>query len=142
MTNDSPITPETRKSYLETHYHVYGQSPLTLEVGVANPLLATLYQALSVQSCAFITACNPFSQSLDAAVNADRQAAFAGELRERGLKFVEGLGKHPSGQWPGEASFLVWSLTLEAAKALGTQHEQNAIIWCGLDAVPQLIMLR
>ena len=31
---------------------------------------------------------------------------------------------------------------VEAAKALGTRLEQNAIVWAGGDAVPQLILLR
>ena len=139
---ETAIAPETRQAYLEMHYSVFGKFPLTLEVGIANPDLAMRYKALKVQSCAFITACNPLGQSLDAAVNAELQAAFAGELCQRSLVFVEGLGQHPTGQWPGEASFLVWDLSLEAAKALGTQNEQNAIIWCGLNAVPKFIVLR
>ena len=142
MSEESIIAPGTCQSYRETHYRVLGDMPFTLEVGIANPSLAALYKSLRVQSCAYITACNPLSQSLEASVNADLQAAFAGELRQRNLKFVEGLGQHPSNEWPGEASFLVWNLALEAAKTLGTKHQQNAIIWCGLDAVPQLILLR
>ena len=65
------------------------------------------YKALKVQSCAFITACNPLGQSLEPTVNADLQAAFAGELRKRNLVFIKGLDEHPTGQWPSEASFLV-----------------------------------
>ena len=136
------IDPATRQSYLETHYHVLGQTPFTLEVGIANVSLEKQYKAHRVESCAFITACNPFSQSLEESVNADLHAAFALELRQHSLMFEEGLGQHPSGQWPGEASYLVWGLSLEAAKKLGIKHDQNAIIWCGLDAVPQLILLR
>lgn len=139
MFSDSTIDPATHQAYLETHYLVFGDTPLTLQVGIANPGLTTLYKTHRVESCAFITACNPWSQSLDAAANAQRQATLAAELRHRSLTFVEGIGQHPSSQRPGEASFLVWGLSLEAAKALGHKHEQNAIVWCGLDAVPQLI---
>jgi hypothetical protein len=32
-------------------------------------------------------------------------------------------------------------LALEAAKTSGTRMEQNAIVWSGADAVPQLILL-
>ena len=142
MFKDSIIAPETRQAYLQTHYSVFGESPLTLEVGIANPALAARYKELKVQSCAFITACNPLGQLLDAGVNADLQAALASELRQRSLVFVEGVGQHPTGQWPGEASFLVWDLSLMAAQTLGSKYDQNAIIWCGLDAVPQLIVLR
>lgn len=142
MTPDSVIDPATCQAYLQTQYHVHGETQLTLQVGVANAPLKALYKTLRVESCAFITACNPFSRPLEARVNADLQAAFAGELRQRSLQFVEGAGQHPSNQWPGEASFLVWGLALETARALGARHHQNAIVWCGPDAVPQLILLR
>ena len=138
----SIIDSATCQAYLETHYHVLGDTPLTLQVGLANPSLAALYKALRVESCAFVTACNPWSQLLESPVNAQRRAVLASELRQRSLRFVDGIGQHPSGQWPGEASFLIWNLSLEAAKALGAKYEQNAIIWCELDAVPQLILLR
>ena len=138
----STIDPATRQAFLETHYLVDGATPLNLQVGIASASLAARDEAQHVGSCVFITACNPWCQSLDAAANAQRQAILAAELQQRGLAFVEGMGQHPSGDWPGEASFLVWDLSLEAAKALGNKHQQNAIIWCGDDAVPQLITLQ
>jgi hypothetical protein len=42
---------------------------------------------------------------------------------------------------PGEPSFLAFGLALEASKTLGKAYEQNAIIWCGADAVPNLVLL-
>jgi len=66
----------------------------------------------------------------------------AKELTSRSLEFVTGIGQHPSNKWPGEPSYLVFGLTLEASKVLGTRLEQNAIIWSGSDGVPQLILLR
>jgi hypothetical protein len=33
-------------------------------------------------------------------------------------------------------------MSLEAAKKLAAQLEQNAILWCDADATPQLILLR
>ncbi|MDF3832712.1 DUF3293 domain-containing protein [Cupriavidus basilensis] len=144
MFSASVIGPEIVQAYLETHYHVHGDAPVTLKVGEPNALLAALHADAGVQCSAFITAWNPFSQPAgeDASVNARRQQALARELAQAGLRFIEGIGQHPSNQWPGEASFLVLGLTLDAAKALGTRHEQNAIIWSGADAVPQLILLR
>ncbi len=139
----SVIDPKTIQAYLETDYHVHGDAPMTLNVGVASPALADLHKASGVTTSAFITACNPFSQAFDDATNTQRQAALARELKSRGLTFIEGIGQHTTNkEWPGEPSFLVLNLSLEAAKALGVRHEQNAIIWCGADAVPQLILLR
>lgn len=116
---------------------------MTLKVGAPCRPLVTLHKTARVESSAFITACNPFSQQVcDAVINARRQHALASELTQRGLSFFDGIGQHPSQKWPGEASFLVLGLSLEAAKVLGVRHEQNAIIWSGADAVPQLILLR
>ena len=55
---------------------------------------------------------------------------------------MQGLGEHPTNGWPGEASYLIFGLTLEAAKMLGMRLEQNAIVWTGADTVPQLVLLR
>jgi hypothetical protein len=33
-------------------------------------------------------------------------------------------------------------LSLEAAKALGKKYDQNAVVWCGPDAIPELVLLR
>jgi len=43
---------------------------------------------------------------------------------------------------PEEASFPVLGLSLKASRALGRKHEQNALVWCTKDAVPQLLLLR
>jgi hypothetical protein len=67
----------------------------------------------------FITACNPQSQELGPARNQRRQEEFPKELRQRSLKYLAGVGHHPNGGWPGEPSFLILGLELEAAKSLG-----------------------
>jgi hypothetical protein len=139
---DSNIPSHTIQAYLETHYRVFGDTPTTLKVDEANPVLAVLHEANAVQSSAFITACNPFSQTSDDASNAARQQTLRSELKARELTFIEGIGQHPSNNWPGEASFLVLGLSLDAAKALGAQHGQNAIIWADTDATPRLVLLR
>ncbi len=138
----SAIDPPTLQAYLETDYCVHGEPGFTLRVGRASAELLAAHKRRRTDCSAFLTACNPFSQPLDAAANAARQAALAKELSGRSLAFVPGVGQHPSNGWPGEDSFLVFGLTLEAAKALGTRLEQNGLVWSGADAVPQLILLR
>jgi len=139
---NSAINPDTLRAYEETHYRVLGNAPATLRIGVPNRALAELHRACGVDCSAFVTAANPFSTLTDADANARRQAALADELLGEGLRFIEGMGEHPSGQWPGEPSFLILGLPLDAAKQLGARHAQNAIVWCGPNAVPQLILLR
>ncbi|MBN3755980.1 DUF3293 domain-containing protein [Paraburkholderia sp. Tr-20389] len=142
MFSDSEIPRETIQAYLETEYFAFDDASTTLRIGEANPKLAALHAVYGVTCSAFITACNPFSQDCSAEFNADRQQALARELEKPGLVAIEGSGRHPSNNWPGEASFLVLGLSLDAAKALGTQYGQNAIVWSADDATPQLILLR
>jgi hypothetical protein len=129
-------------AYRETEYRVTEGASFVLKVDEPCPALIGLYRAQNVSCAAFITACNPFSRELTDAENAVRQTDLAAELKRRGLSYLEGVGQHPSGGWPGEPSFLALGLALEAAKSLGKDYEQNAIIWCGADAVPNLVLLR
>lgn len=139
---DSIIDPATIQAYLQTEYRVRSDPAAILTIGVRCPELAALHSAFCSDCSAFITACNPFSQVLDEQPNAARQSALAAELTQRGLRFLDGIGQDPANQFPGEPSFLVFGLKLEAAKILGTRLEQNAIVWSGADAVPQLVLLR
>ena len=139
---ESIIDAVTVQAYQETEYRAHGDEPFSLWVGESCPALAAAQKRHRVDCSAYITACNPFSRVLDDQANAERHAALGRELCQRSLASIEGIGQHPSNRWPGEASYLIFGLTLEAAKALGTRLEQNAIIWAGSDAVPQLILLR
>lgn len=130
------------KAYQETEYLVTQGHSFVLRVDTPSPELAGLYKAKGASCAAFITACNPYSNLLSSEENAKRQANLAAELKRRSLCFYAGVGQHPSGNWPGEPSFLVIGLALEAAKNLGKAYEQNAVIWCGADAVPKLVLLR
>ena len=129
-------------AYRETEYRFIQGCCCVLKVDVTSLELANFYKAKGVTCAAFITAYNPFSRTLSDTENRQRQAKLAAELSLRSLSYLEGVGQHPSSNWPGEPSFLVLGVALEAAKSLGKTFEQNAIIWSGPDAVPTLILLR
>jgi len=130
------------QAYLETEYRIHGATPCTLKVGAACPVLAELHKNHAVTESTFITACNPFSTLLNETDNIERHAKLRQLLKQRGFAFLEGIGKHPAGDWPGEPGFLILGINLEAARALAGQLEQNAIIRNPADTVPQLILLR
>lgn len=138
----SAIDPRTTQAYLETEYCVHGEPGFTLRVGQASAELLAVHKRQKAECSAFLTACNPFSLVADEAANAVQQVALAKELSSRSLAYLPGIGQHPSNKWPGEESFLVFGLTLEAAKVLGARFEQNGFVWSGVDAVPRLILLR
>ena len=138
----SQIDDATIQAYLETDYRVSGESPFTLQVGVRSESLADAHANHGCLCSAFLTAANPFSQTIDDATNGARQDALKRELARRGLPFLDGIGTHPSNGWPGEPSVLVLGISCDDAKELGARFEQNAIVWSGADARPQLILLR
>lgn len=142
MFSVSDIHPDLIQAYMETEFRVQDEKPFMLQVGKVSSDLLEAHKRYRVECSAFLTACNPFSQEMTYEANGERQKALAKELASRSLEFVAGIGQHPSNKWPGEPSYLVFGLTLEAAKTLGSRLEQNAIVWSGSDGTPQLILLR
>lgn len=146
MSATSTLAPELLRDYEETHYRVNAASPdqaeFVLRVGEVSKQLAAVHKKSGVDCSAFVTACNPWSESLTDAENAIRQASLLLALRVRSLRWHDGIGQHPSNQWPGEPSVLILGLSLVAAKVLAQDFEQNAFVWAGADAKPQLVVLR
>lgn len=139
---ESQIDADTIQAYLGTEYRVLGRSPFTLRIGVLSEALVRTHAAHGSECSAFLTACNPFSQTLDDAANEARRSELERELVRRALPFIDGIGEHPSNGWPAEPSCLVLGIALDDAKALGVQFGQNAIVWSDADARPRLILLR
>jgi hypothetical protein len=140
MSNKSSwLSTELLQAFSETHYIVHHESPFMMHIGQHCPELKALMAEQNVLSAAFITAWNPFSQNLPAKENQDRQDELKANLKKRGLICIDGIGKHPSNNWPGEVSVLVLGLDLEAAKSLARQYDQHAFVWALGDCVPQLV---
>ena len=136
------ISEDLLNAYRETEYIVNIEPPMTLRAGQKNEALIALHKKYRVESSAFITAYNPYSESTLDANNVKLQSELHKELQTRSLTFLDGQGLHPSNMWPSEPSFLVMGLSLEASKILGIKFQQNAILWCDKDGVPHLVLLR
>jgi hypothetical protein len=136
------IEASTRNAYRETEYHVAHAPPIVLQIDQNSAELTALYRQKKVRCAAYLTAANPLSQVASDKINTQANGQLMADLRGRSLTVLEGVGQHPSGNWPGEPSFLVLGLDLEAAKSLGRKYEQNAIVWCGEDATARLVLLR
>ena len=141
MFSESTLPSGLIQAYRETHYKAPSLD-LALVVDQPNPALDQAQRRHRSGCSAFITACNPYSVELTPTDNGVRQLELAAELRSRSLAFVDGIGQHPSNEWSGEPIFLVFGLTLEAAKTLCARLEQNGFVWSGPDAVPSLILLK
>ncbi len=142
MFSKSSLSPTLIQAYQATDYRVIADRPFVLKVGVVNASLAQLLRQMGTNCAAFMTACNPLGQQLSDAKNIDRQSELEQELNRHSLQFISSIGLDSHGEWPGEASVLIFGLSLEAARALGRKYEQNALVWSDQDAVPQLMLLR
>ena len=112
---DLPIEgagPEQRAAYLETVVTVDGQ-----------PAVASL-----AERGAFwvVTAWNPFSEELPAAVNAGRHAELCRRLGNDGLAWLPAVGSSPDGGWAEESVAMV-GIDRAAARALGREFGQHAV---------------
>lgn len=142
MTFSTAIDPRTVQAYRETDYRVFAEPAFVLRIGLSSSPLGELHRRAGVKCSAFISACNPYSRQLEASLNVERERALKAELARCGLRYVDGLGQHPSNRWPGEASVLVLGLSGAEARALAERYAQNALLWMGADTTVELVLLR
>lgn len=136
------ISSLTIRAYTHTHYRVLAARPFTLHIGRHSAALQSLHTAYGVDCSSFVTACNPYSQSWSRTCNSARHRGLLASLAKHGCTYIAGYGRHPAGHWPAERSVLVLGLRLNQAELLGSALHQNAVVWSGADAVPQLVLLR
>lgn len=142
MKFESILDQDLISAYKATNFHVKAEPAFTLNIGKVSNELIALFKQNNISNTSFITAWNPYSNSLSDDENHARNKELKNELNIRSLKFIDGFGQDPLGQWAGEDSFLVLGISLEASKKLGLQFKQNAIVWSDKNAIPQLILLR
>lgn len=98
MFPDSVIDACLIQAFRETHYRVHGAEPFTLVVDEPSAALAAAHKRFRTDCSAYITACNPLSEDVGPASNAQRHADLGLELARRSLAHIEGIGQHPSNQ--------------------------------------------
>ncbi len=129
-------------AYKTTDFRVLEPREFTLRVGQHSAELQSLYVELGVKCAGYLTAWNPFSKEASELENENVHRQLLRQLSLEGFPALNALGIDPSGDWPGEESVFVPGLSLDQAKLLGSEFGQNAIVWAGPDAVPQLVLLR
>ena len=143
MAETTQIHPEKVKAFKATAYRLgHTAQDIVLTIGKRSDRLAAMFAAKGVNCGAFLTAYNPRSTIQPDEVNDRAHAQLAAKLQELGLQAIEGSGSEEGTDWPAEKSYFALGLALEPAKAIGTHFDQDAIVWVGPDAVPQLILLR
>ena len=147
MSATTQIHPEKVRAFLAKSYRIgHTAQDIVLTIGQRSGRLAALFASSDVDSGAFLTAFNPRGTQQSDAANELAHAQLAAQLhglgQGLGLQTIEGSGSEEGTDWPSEKSYFAMGLELETSKAIGTLFDQDAIVWVGADAVPQLILLR
>ena len=134
------IERELQIAYANTSYRLLERADIVLRVGQFNLELLSLFDEFGTKTAAFVTAWNPFSTPLPLAENQKRNQDLLFWIQERGLLCFEGIGEGDDGEWPGEESYLIIGIDRPKALEMGKLFNQNAIIWVGSSAVPELLI--
>jgi hypothetical protein len=143
MADMTQIHPDKVRAYLATDYRLgHTEHDIILNIGKRSARLAAMFTSSGVACGAFLTAYNPRGAIQSDEANERRHAELASMLHDQGLQTIEGSGSEDGTEWPAEKSYFALGLQLDAAKQIGRHFDQDAIVWVGSDAVPQLILLR
>lgn len=135
----SGVSEDLIDAYIATNFKVHTDPPFTLKIGDASRQIRNLLEEHKCRTAAYVTAWNPYGKALTDVENNERNKALKSSLSDK-YKVFNGLGTDPLGEWPGEESFLILGVNRQNAMKLGTEFEQNAIVFIE-DSVPELIML-
>ena len=134
MASGAP-SPALDAAYRAAHYRIDIDPPLVLRIGAAHPALPALFPHGGV----FLTACNPRSRRLRPTANARRLRALRRTVERLGRAWLPGRGLDPLGLWPDEPSLWIPDLPPDEGLRLARRFGQNALVWCGPDAVARLV---
>ena len=128
-------------AYNSAEYHVSSYQPFVLSVNQFNRNLRNLHDEHHVESSAFLTAHNPFSQLVTDYENTILQNSLKSDIDSLGFTFINGFGQSSeyNKNWK-ESSFLVLGINFEMATALAKKYNQNAYIWSASECIPKLII--
>tara|TARA_B100000035_G_scaffold311580_1_gene321373 strand:- start:14530 stop:15021 length:492 start_codon:yes stop_codon:yes gene_type:complete len=138
----SKIKKELLDSYSSANYHVYASSPFIMNIGKFSNELSKLMKDLNFLSASFITAFNPYSQKLDIQENRSRNKVLELKIQAMQFQYIKGDGRCINSKEVGEESFLVFGISKKEATLLGEESEQNAIVFCEGEAIPDLLLLK
>lgn len=137
-----PRTPELAASYLATTYRIAGDpAPIEIRVDRLHPEVDRLLAQYGASDWAFVTACNPGSQRLTPDENGARHARLRERVAALGLAVHDGEGVPDAPDWPPERSLWIAGLEREAARLLGQEFGQYAVVTGQAGAAAELVWI-
>lgn len=119
---------ELARAYRRTSYWLQTQPPFCVRVGAVSAAMDSLLKDYGADTWAFITAFNPHSRPVSDDENRARDAALIASLDRAGFKHIACDGVDDDGTWQTEHGHVVFGIDAAAARALGREFAQNAIL--------------
>jgi len=134
------IDQQLLKAYQETTYEVMAP-PISIQIGVQNPVLDAFLQENDAQSWAFITAWNPQSQLLSHKENNRRHQELTKMVKNAGYPYFIGKGIGKKEDWEPELSLFIIHISKAKATETGSYFNQKAIVFGEKGGLPTLLFL-
>jgi len=130
MNSEKKIHPSLVKAYRKTLYCSFIDGEIIqLEVGKVCNNLATLLKQRNISTASFLTAYNPFSNSLTFSENEKLQNQLIDDVKSLGLHYFDGEGRDLDEKWQTEKSILVLGISQQQSEILADRYSQNAFVW-------------
>ena len=140
---ETQIAAEKVRAYRASDYRIgFTDQAIVLSPGLRSAQMAQLFVSHGVNCGAFITAFNPQGAQRSNAENEQAHQQLLSQIESLGLKCLEGEGSEAGTDWPAEKSCFALGLGREDAIQIGRTCDQDAILWVGECAVPELVLLR
>ncbi len=130
-------------AYRATDYRIgFTGQAIVLQPGLRSAQVAQLFATHGVTCGSFITAYNPQGAQRSSAGNEQAHQQLLTHIESQGFKCLEGDGSEAGTDWLPEKSCFALGLGRSDAIKIGSLFGQDAIVWVGETAVPELVLLR
>jgi len=131
------------RAYRASDYRIgFTDQAIVLSPGLRSARMAQLFASHGVNCGAFITAFNPQGAQRSTAENELAHQQLLSKIKALGLKCLDGEGSEAGTDWLAEKSCFALGLGRSDAIEIGHLFGQDAIVWVGESAVPELVLLR
>ena len=137
------ISPELLQLYHSSQYRMeLPTQTCIVQIGALAPALDDYLRMQHCSQAVFVSAHNPRSHRLPAALNHTRHAALEQILIARRLRWLPGVGYATADMpsWPEEPGFLLLNISTDFGRSLGALFGQHAVLLMVPNQAAQLLL--
>ena len=140
MHEESPagISLELAHAFAQTHFEVYGPTPITLQIGQRAEAATQWLDRQQARSALVITGWNPFGRAQGIGWNDRANSQLTDEVEQLGLRYRPARGVSVTDDWH-EDSFCVFDVSDAQIDAWLARFRQAAVVRVRHGQAPELV---